>query len=410
MRRRRMGAADRPQRAAMGRGRAWDGRNSVNDTKENQQQDLRVPLARPWFDGSEADAAREVVASRWLISGPKVAEFERRFAAVHGCEYGIAVNSGSSALLVAMAALGVGAGDEVIVPNMTFVSTATACMFLGAEPVFCDIEPIHHNLDPARLAALITPRTKVICPVHYAGHVADMDAINDIAEAHDLKVLEDAAEAHLSNLDGRYVGSLGHAGIFSFTPSKPMTTGEGGMILTSDEQVAESCRLWRNFGDTDKFCWDHLGFNFRMPEVMGAMGLHQLDKLEDAIAARRRIGATYTRFLSEEAAIRPPTPLNEQAINYQLYTLRLDLDRLSISRDEVIRQLSDRGVSTRLYYPPLHRARVFERFGGYRDEDFPETVAYSACALSLPIYPELTEAQQELVSGALLEIISNHRR
>ena len=382
----------------------------VNDIKETVDPSLRVPLARPWFDESEPSVARDVVASRWLIFGPKVREFEQRFAELHGAKHGVAVNSGSSALLVAMAALGVGPEDEILAPDMTFVSTASSAIFLGAIPRFVDIDPRHHNMDPEDLERRITDRTKLIVPVHYAGHAADMTRIRAIADAHGIPVLEDAAEAHLAKWDGRYVGTLGQAGIFSFTPSKPMTTGEGGMILTNDDEVAARCRLFLNFGDTDKFRWDALGFNFRMPEVMGAIGLEQLKKLPAAIEERRAIARRYTAAFAGEPAILPPDPVSEETINFQLYTLRLDLERLSISRDEVLSRLAEQGVSARLYYPPLHRAKVFERFGATRDDDFPQTVAYARCALSLPIFPGLTDAQFDRVVTSLLGIVREAAR
>lgn len=379
----------------------------MNDVKENAAPALQVPLAKPWFDGSESAAAEEVVASRWLIFGPRVKEFERRFAAMHGAKHGIAVNSGSSALLVSMAAMGVGPGDEVLAPDMTFVSTASSAIFLGAIPKFVDIDPRTHNMCPDDLERRITPKTRLIVPVHYAGHAADMTRIRAIADAHGIPVLEDAAEAHLAQWDGRYVGTLGQAGIFSFTPSKPMTTGEGGMILTDDDGIAERCRLFLNFGDTGKFDWDFFGGNFRMPEVMGAIGLHQLDKLPAAIEERRRIAGVYTAAFQGTPAIIPPNPVHPLAINFQLYTLRLDLSRLSLSRDEVIAKLAERGVSARLYYPPMHRAGVFAPYSPGTDADFPETVKYSRCALSLPIFPGITDAQLDLVTSSLLDIVRN---
>ena len=382
----------------------------MNDVKENAAPSLRVPLAKPWFDGKEAAAAEAVVASRWLIFGPKVREFETRFAAMHGAKHGIAVNSGSSALLVAMSAMGVGPGDEVLAPDMTFVSTASSAIFLGAIPKFVDIDPRNHNMCPADLERRITTKTKLIVPVHYAGHSADMTRIRAIADAHGIPVLEDAAEAHLAKWNGGYVGTLGQAGIFSFTPSKPMTTGEGGMILTNDDEIARRCRLFLNFGDSDKFKWDALGFNFRMPEVMGAIGLHQLDKLPQAIEERRSIAGKYTASFAETPAVLCPDPVHPDAINFQLYTLRLDLERLTVTRDDVLKALSDRGVSGRLYYPPMHRAGVFAPYSPGGDEDFPETVKYSRCALSLPIFPGITDQQIDLVTSSLLDIVRNASR
>jgi perosamine synthetase len=377
----------------------------LNDAKEQLMPGLQVPLAQPWFGDEEPDAARAVVESGWLIFGPKVAEFEQTFAEAHGARHGIAVNSGSSALLIGMAALGVQAGSEVISPDMTFVSTASAALFLGARPVFADIDPIHHHLDPADLERRITADTSLIVPVHYAGHAADMPAILEIAGRHGIPVLEDAAEAHLSMVGSRYVGTLGAAGIFSFTPSKPMTTGEGGMILTNDDEIAEKCRLLRNFGDLGKFEWEVLGFNFRMPEVMGAIGLQQLAKLPQAIRIRHEIAARYTKELAGVPGVSPPQHETESATNYQLYTLRLDREEIGMSRDEVIAAMQARGVSTRLYYPALHNQGVFAPYGPFDDADYPATMAFAESALSLPIFPGMTDAQQDLVVQSLIDVV-----
>ncbi len=382
----------------------------MNDPKEKLMTALKVPLARPWFNGSEVAAAAKVVESGWLIFGPMVERFERQFAEMHGARFGIAVNSGSSALLVAMAALGVGPGDEVIVPDMTFVSTATAAMYLGARPVFVDINLRNYCIAAEKIERAITPRTKAIVPVHYAGQSADMDEILAVSKKHKIAVLEDAAESHLARYKGgRFSGTLGEIGIFSFTPSKPMTTGEGGMIVTDDEGLDAACRLHRNFGDTDRFRWDVLGFNFRMPEVMGAIGCHQLEKLPESVAQRRRIAARYTELLAEDAAILPPQYRQLEDINFQLYTLRLDLDQVRITRDLVIAQMVERGISTRLYYPSLHRQKVFAQFGPFADADYPNAVAFAASAVSLPIFPTLREEEQEYVASSLLEILRKHR-
>lgn len=384
----------------------------MNDPKEILVKELRVPLARPWFSELEPQAAADVVESGWLIFGPQVAEFERRFAEIVGTRHAIAVNSGSSALLVAQAAIEVGPGDEVIVPDMTFVSTATSSMYLGARPIFADIDlDDYYNIKVADIERRITPKTKAIIPVHYAGHTADMDAIMNIAEKYGLAVIEDAAEAHLSTYrGGPMAGSLGHAAIFSFTPSKPMTTGEGGMITTNDDEMAERCRLIRNFGDTDRFRWDVLGFNFRMPEVMGTIGLLQLDKLPTAVEKRRQLAQNYNQALADISdLVFIPRSRHPTDINYQLYTLRLNVEALSIDRDAFIALMMERGVSTRLYYPCLHRQQVFVGLEHWDDESFPEAVEYAETAVSLPIYPTMTKAEQSFVTNSVRSVLAQHR-
>jgi dTDP-4-amino-4,6-dideoxygalactose transaminase len=354
----------------------------------------------------EARAAAEVVASGWLIQGRRVAELEERFAAMVGVGHGVAVNSGSSALLVAMGALGIGPGDEVVCPDMTFVSTASAALFLGARPVFADVEMTYYGMDAADLERVLSPRTRAIVPVHYAGHSAEMEGILEVAERQGVPVLEDAAESHLSRYrGGTFTGALGRIAIFSFTPSKPMTTGEGGMIVTDDAALADRCRLFRNFGDRGKFQWDGLGFNFRMSEVMGAVGLAQLDRLEAAVARRRALARRYTEALTGRSGIIVPKERTPVDANYQLYTIRIARKDGIPSRDRVMRELAVRGVGTRLYYPSLHHQGVFRDGGPYDDADYPDAMEYERTALSLPIFPGLTEKEQDYVIENLLRVL-----
>lgn len=357
--------------------------------KENSS--VKIPLAKPWFTDEEPEAAYEVVKSEWIVFGPKTKEFECQFAAKIGVKNAVAVNSGSSALLVAQAAANIGRGDEVIVPNMTFISTATSCMYLGAKPVFADINLSTYCIDVNSIEKHITPRTKAIIPVHYAGQSADMAEILEIAHRHNLIVIEDAAEAHLSEYDGAKCGSIGDMGIFSFTPSKLMTTGEGGMITTDNDELAERCRLIRDFGDTAKFQWDILGFNFRMPEIMGAIGLVQLKKLDAAVHIRRKIAQEYTQALGDIDTVITPYVRKTEDSNFQLYTIRLKVDELSCTRDEFIEKLSEYGISARLYYPCLHSQKVFAGICEQTDAEFPNSIEYARTALSLPIFPELIE-------------------
>ncbi len=359
---------------------------------------MRVPLAKPWVGDEEAEGAAEVVRSGWLIQGPKVAEFEERFADMVGAEHAIAVNSGSSALLVAMGALGVGRDDEIVAPDMTFVSTASAALFLGARPRFCDLEMDYYGMDPETLERWITPKTKAIVPVHYAGHSAEMEGILEVADRHGIPVLEDAAESHLARYrGGAFTGTLGRIGIFSFTPSKPMTTGEGGMIVTDDADLADRCRLFRNFGDHGKFDWAELGFNFRLPEALGAVGLAQLDRLPEAVRRRRAIAARYDEALADRPEVVTPKERHPEDANYQLYTIRIPGNGGGPSRDDVRAALAGRGVSTRVYYPAMHHQGVFAPAGPFDPADYPNALAYEASALSLPIFPGLTEEEQDYV-------------
>lgn len=374
----------------------------------------QIPLARPWFDETEMTAAAEVVRSGQLCQGPKVAEFEAAFAEKLSARHAVAVANGSVALLVSLEAMGIAPGDEVIVPDMTFISTATSVMRLGAKPVLADINLTDYNLDPGQVERLITPRTKALLPVHYAGQTADMAALGEIARRHRLQILEDAAEAHLARFRGeRYAGTIGDAGIFSFTPTKPMTTGEGGMIVTDDDELARRARLIRNFGDHGKFHWDSMGFNYRLGEVAAAIGLCQLRKLDEIIARRREKARRYDEGFRGCESIITPTVRGPQDSNYQLYTIRLAVDRMRVDRDTIIAKLAERGVSTRLYYPALHRQRVFDPvFEGGRpsDTEFPNAVEFERSALSLPIFTGLELNEQDYVIETLLRLLADYER
>jgi len=367
-----------------------------------------VPLARPWIGEEEALAAADVIRSGWLIAGPRVEEFEHRFADMLGARHAVAVSSGSTALLVAYSALGIETGDEILVPDMTFISTATAATYLGARPVFVDIEMRSYGMDPCQLDSAIGPRTKAIVPVDYAGQTAEMEPILAVARRRGLAVVEDAAEAHLSEYAGRRAGTLGDIGIFSFTPSKPMTTGEGGMLVTDDLALAERARRIREYGDTGKFEWDGPGLNFRMPEAAGAVGLVQLEKLEEAVTRRRAIAARYDGAFSSCDPLITPWVRGDADVNYQLYTLRLDLELLDVDRDQIMAQLADLGIATRLYYPALHRQKVFG--GRFERVRFPNSSRFQETALSLPIFPTLEESEIDAVVESVLDVVSRSRR
>ncbi len=367
-----------------------------------------IPLAQPWFDQQEAEAAKKVVNSKWLISGPRVEQFEKEFSQKQGVKYAIAVNSGSSALLMAEQALGIKQDDEVIVPNMTFISTATSLLYLKAKPVLTDIELQTYCLNPNDIEKRITKKTKAIIPVHYAGQAAPMDKIMAIAKKHNLKVIEDAAEAHLIKHNNQPIGSFGDLAIFSFTPSKVMTTGEGGMITTNNAELAQKCKELRNYCDKSKFEWQALGFNFRMPEVMAAIGSVQLKKVEEAIAKRKEVAQQYNKAFEPMPEIITPLVKEEQAMNFQLYTIRLNLEKIKISRDQLIEKMAEKGVQTRLYYPALHQQGVFRDLPEYKkDEQFPYTMEYVKSALSLPIFPGLTPEKINHIIESIKQICAS---
>jgi|TARA_Y100000310_G_scaffold337108_1_gene423314 dTDP-4-amino-4,6-dideoxygalactose transaminase len=377
----------------------------INDVKENSidTSQIKIPLAQVNFTKEEVDAVSKVIKSGWLIFGKNVEVFEERFAKLIGAKHAIAVNSGSSALLVALQSLGVDRGDEVIVPDMSFISTGTACLYLGAKPIFVDINLKNYCIDVKGIEEKITNKTKVILPVHYWGHTADMDHIIELAKKYNLKILEDSAEAHLSTYRGKhFAGTLGDIAIFSFTPSKPMTTGEGGMITTNDDALADLCRKIINFGDYGKFDNRILGFNFRMQDINGALGRVQLKKLPQAISERRKIGKYFTKVLKDVPGVICPIPRTDSDSNYQIFPIRLDLDTVKCSKEHFIQKMMIKGIHCRTYYPAFHNQTVFKM--SKTSGDFPNVDLFEKSSFVLPLYPGLSQSDQEYIVDSVSEI------
>jgi perosamine synthetase len=356
-----------------------------------------IPIAQPVLGEPEIEAVVAVLRSGHLAQGEVVARLERRFAELAGARHAVAVSNGTAALHVALLAHGVGPGDEVITTPFSFVATANAILYCGARPVFADICPDTLNLDPAALETRITPRTRAIMPVHLYGHPADLPAIEEIATRHGLTVIEDAAQAHGAAIDGRTIGSRGTA-TFSFYATKNVTTGEGGIVTTDDDGVAERLRLLRSHGQRERYRHEVLGYNYRLTDLQAAIGLAQLDRLEE-LTDRRIANASY---LSARlgGAITPTTRPGCRHVYHQ-YALRVPHDR-----DGVARRLADLGVGTAVHYPvPIHRQPLYQQLG-YRDA-LPLAERASQEVLSLPVHPSLTEEQlervAELVSTALAE-------
>ncbi len=354
-----------------------------------------IPIAKPLIGAEEKQAVLEVLDSGMLAQGPRVRAFEEAFAEYCGVGHAIATTSGTTALHVALLAHGIGPGDEVITTPFTFISSANAILFVGARPVFVDIDPATFNIDPGLLEDAVTPRTKAIMPVHLFGLPADMDPIMAVVERHDLAVIEDACQAHGAEYEGRRTGGFG-TGCFSFYPTKNITTGEGGMVTTGDERIAESCRVIRQHGMRRTYYHDELGFNFRMTDVHAAIGLAQLQKLERFNKAR----IANARFLSEhlQGVVTPVMPEGRRHVFHQ-YTIRVPEGR----RDAVLEGLKERGIGTGVYYPvPVHKQRVYlER--GYR-VTLPEAERAAAEVLSLPVHPGLSGDDLEAIVAAVNDL------
>lgn len=363
-----------------------------------------IPIAKPYFTNEEPQAAYDVVASKWLFQGPKVKSFEEKFSDLFNVKHCVAVNSGSSALLIAQMALDVQPNDEVITSDMTFVSSATSCMFLGAKPIFCDISLNDYNIEPKNIEKKINQNTKVIIPVHYAGQPANMDEIVSLGKKYNIPILEDAAEAHLSEFNSRKSGTIGDIGIFSFTPSKLMTTGEGGMIVTNNDLLAEKCRYIRNFGDKNKFEWEMLGFNFRMMDINAAIGLVQLKYLPEFIEKRVELANKYINNLKDVDNIILPKTNKNTIHNYQLFTIRINHNELKNVNLLMIENLKKLGINSRLYYPALHQQNVFKKYGPYNDFEYKNTLVYTNTAFSIPIYPGLSDSNLKKICESIKQI------
>jgi dTDP-4-amino-4,6-dideoxygalactose transaminase len=341
------------------------------------------------------EAALRVLASTHYVLGEEVAAFEREFADYAQTSHAIGVNSGTSALHLALLAVGVQPGDEVITVPFTFIATASAIIYAQARPAFVDVCRNTLTMDPALIERAITPRTKAIMPVHLHGQMADMDPIMEIARKHHLVVIEDAAQAHGASYKGRPAGSIGNLGCFSFYPGKNLgACGEGGLVVTSDAAHAETIRCLRDWGQKRRYHHDLLGFNYRMDAIQGALLRIKLRKLEQWTEARRAVAARYDQLLSSLPGQRPYAPENRRHV-YHVYAIR------TTRRDHVQAELGQAQIGTGIHYPiPVHLQPCLRHLY-YQAGDFPESEAAANEVLSLPLYPELSLASQEFVAAAL---------
>jgi len=372
-----------------------------------------ISIARPLLGREEEAAVLRVLASGQLAQGEYVAAFERRFAEVCHVREAVAVASGTSALHLALLAHGIGRGDEVITTAFSFAATANAILLVGATPVFVDIEPDTYTMDPAMVEAALTPQTKAILPVHLYGHPCEMPRLASLAEAHHLAIIEDACQAHAAKIDGKPVGSFG-TGCFSFYATKNITTGEGGMVTTDDADIADRVRLLRSHGQKERYHHVTLGYNMRMTEIQGALGLVQLEKLERFTEQRIANAA----FLSEHLSGVVQTPMTRPGYRhvYHQYTIRIPTDR-----DEWMMRLRSRGIGTAVHYPlPIHQQPFYreqidkfklsgapEMIGAKRtagDVRLPVTEIAAEQVLSLPVHPALTTEDLTTIAREVLAL------
>jgi len=358
--------------------------------------------------------------SGWLTTGPKVKRFEEDFAAYVNVRHAIAVNSCTSALLVSLTAAGIGPGDEVIVPTLTFCATANVVLLLGATPVIVDVgHDFGISLESAKAA--ITERTRAIIPVHYGGQACDLNEISELAEAFGLSVIEDAAHAAGSEYGGRKIGSHGRAVCFSFYATKNMTTGEGGMITTNDDDLAAKMRIlslhgmshdaWKRYSQTGSWYYEVVacGHKANMTDLQAALGIHQLRRLDGFIRRRQEIAAAYDSAFSEMSEVVVPRPLPNRNHVYHLYPIRLQPGRLSVTRAEFIDELSKRGVGASVHFIPLHRHPLYRERCGCQPQQFPVAEDLYQGLLSLPLYPGMSNTDVEDVIAAVKDIVAHSR-
>lgn len=360
----------------------------------------RVPLARPDVGQAEIDAVVEVLQTPNLSLGPKLPEFEEAFAAYVGTRYAVAVNSGTSALHLLVRALGLGPGDEMITSPFSFVASANCALFEGARPRFVDIDEGTWNLDPARVERAVADGTALLLPVHVFGRPADMDLLMATAERHNLAVIEDACEALGSTYKGRKAGTLGVAATFAFYPNKQMTTGEGGMIVTDDEGLADVCRSLRNQGRGPGAGWlDHvrLGYNYRLADINCALGLVQLGRIGEFIAARRAVAERYLDKLADVEELVLPPAYEDGEMSWFVFVVRLADRFTKEDRDAALAALRREGIGCSNYFSPIHLQPFYRRDFGHTEGDFPVCERIAARTIALPFYNRLPEASQDFV-------------
>ncbi|MFQ5800150.1 MAG: DegT/DnrJ/EryC1/StrS family aminotransferase [Candidatus Hydrothermarchaeales archaeon] len=359
-----------------------------------------IPIASPQIGEEEKRAVEEVLESGIIAQGPKVREFEERFASYVGTRYGVTTSSGTTALHLALLACNIGKDDEVITTPFSFIATANSVLYCGARPVFVDIDEKTFNIDPKGVQERITKKTKAVLAVHLYGQSCEMDALLEICRDNGLKLIEDACQAHGATYKGKKVGGFGDAGVFSFYPTKNMTTGEGGMITTDNPEVAEKARLLREHGSKVRYHHEVLGYNYRMTDIAAAIGLVQLKKLDTFNMKRIENAKKLTEAVEGLHGLTPPYVMPEVEHVFHQYTIKVTKD-FHIARDEVAKRLNEKGVGTVIYYPiPIHKQPLYQG----KQNNINAAEAMAGEVLSLPVHHGLSNEDLEHVCKSILEL------
>jgi dTDP-4-amino-4,6-dideoxygalactose transaminase len=381
-----------------------------------------IPFHKPAIGEDEIRSVVETLKSGWLTTGSKVKRFEEDFASYVGSKHAVAVNSGTAALHLALDAVGIKEGDEVIVPTMTFTATAEVVLYFKAKPVLVDCQRDTFNLDPNQIEAAITSKTKAIVPVHMAGQPCDMDAILSIARKHDLRVIEDAAHSLPAGYHGKTIGTIGDITCFSFYATKTITTGEGGMATTNNSEWAQRMRMmslhgishdaWKRYTKEGSWYYEVLypGFKYNLTDIAAAIGIEQLKKCDEFWQARQRIAMIYQQAFAELDEVQVPLCRKDVQHAWHLFVIQLNLERLRISRNQFIDALREKQIGASVHFIPLHLHPYYRDTFSYHPDNFPQASAVFERIVSLPIYPSMTEANVRDVIVAVRKLIQENRR
>ncbi len=374
---------------------------------------MQIYLSRPDITEKEIEAVCAVLRSSNLSLGPKLPEFENTFSKYIGLKRAVAVNSGTSGLFLCMLALEIGQGDEVITTPFTFIASATPVMMAGARPVFADIDPLSLNIDATKIESKITSRTKAILPVEVFGNPAGMDKVCEIAQKHNLTVIEDSCEALGSALNEKKAGTFGIMSVFGFYPNKQITTGEGGIILTDDDELADTCVSLRNQGRAKMGGWlnhERLGYNFRISDINCALGIVQLSRIEQFKAKRRQVAKWYQEMLAYDDRLIVPAEPDGCDLSWFVFVARLAEGFTARQRDKILEEMKANNIQVSNYFSPVHlQPFMVERFG-YKKADFPVTESVSERTIALPFYNNLTQDEVAIVCKTLKDILDKNSK